>query len=108
MPRTRPAYTEEFKVQAVELFLSSGKGLKTVARELGISDGSLRKWKDEFLEASGGLPVAEGDGTTVVSARELADENRRLRKENDYLRRQREILKKAAGILAEDPHAGMR
>ena len=108
MPRTRPAYDEEFKVQAVELLLSSNKGLKTVARELGVCDASLRKWKKEFLEASGGLPVAEGDGMTAVSAQELVDENRRLRKEVEYLRRQREILKKAAAILAEDPHAGMR
>ena len=99
---------KKFKVQAVELFLSSNKGLKQVSRELGISDGSLRKWKNEFLEASEGLPVAEGDGKAGVSAQELADEIRRLRKENEYLRRQREILKKAAAILAEDPHAGMR
>ena len=73
MPRTNPAYDEEFKVQAVELLLSSNKGLKTVARELGVCDASLRKWKKDFLEASGGLPVAEGDGMTAVSAQAPAD-----------------------------------
>ena len=108
MPRTRPAYDEEFKTQAVELYLNSDQGLKQVARELGISDASLRKWRNEFLEASEGLPVAEGNGRAAASARELADEIKRLRKENEYLRRQREILKKAAAILAEDPRAGMR
>jgi transposase len=108
MPRTRPAYDEEFKAQAVELYLNSDQGLKQVARELGISDASLRKWRNEFLEASEGLPVAEGNGRAAASVRELADEIKRLRKENEYLRRQREILKKAAAILAEDPRAGMR
>ena len=108
MPRTRPAYDEEFKAQAVEPYLNSDQGLKQVARELGISDASLRKWRNEFLEASEGLPVAEGNGRAAASVRELADEIKRLRKENEYLRRQREILKKAAAILAEDPRAGMR
>ena len=79
MPRTRPAYDEEFKAQAVELYLNSDQGLKQVARELGISDASLRKWRNEFLEASEGLPVAEGNGRAAASARELADEIKRLR-----------------------------
>ena len=44
MPRTHRRYDEEFKRQAVELYLHSNNSLKQVARELGISDGSLRKW----------------------------------------------------------------
>ncbi|MEZ5326884.1 MAG: transposase [Verrucomicrobiales bacterium] len=47
MPRTRPVYDDEFKTQAVELYLDSDKGLKQVARELGICDASLRKWRNE-------------------------------------------------------------
>ena len=44
----------------------------------------------------------------LQDAEDLAEENRRLRRENEHLRRQRDILKKAAAILGEDPHAGMR
>tara|TARA_B110000495_G_C22740414_1_gene434122 strand:+ start:203 stop:355 length:153 start_codon:yes stop_codon:yes gene_type:complete len=43
-----------------------------------------------------------------ASAKELWDENQKLKRENTYLRRQREILKKAASILAEDPQLGLR
>lgn len=86
MPHSKHYYDNDFKAHAVQLLLGSGKGIKTVARELGVSDGSLRNWKNAFL----------------------ADEIRRLRKEIEYLRRQREILKKAAAILAEEPHAGIR
>ena len=43
-----------------------------------------------------------------TSAKELWDENQKLKRENTYLRRQREILKKAASILAEDPQLGLR
>jgi transposase-like protein len=48
------------------------------------------------------------DGQPGASAKELWDENQKLKRENAYLKRQREILKKAASILAEDPQLGMR
>ena len=60
---------------------------------------------------SGGLLLdqgAVGTGESGADAEDLAEENRRLRRENEHLRRQRDILKKAAAILGEDPHAGMR
>ena len=47
-------------------------------------------------------------GRTSSGAKELWDENQKLKRENAYLKRQREILKKAASILAEDPQLGMR
>ena len=52
-------------------------------------------------------PVGD-DGQPGASAKELWDENQKLKRENAYLKRQREILKKAASILAEDPQLGMR
>ncbi|MGA0177259.1 MAG: transposase [Chthoniobacterales bacterium] len=108
MPHSKRNYDNDFKAHAVQLLLGSGKGIKTVARELGVSDGSLRNWKNAFLGASGGPSAVADGGRAAASAQEMADEIRRLRKENEYLRRQREILKKAAAILAEEPHAGIR
>lgn len=105
MPRTRRPYDEEFKRRAVELYLHSNNSLKQVARELGISDGSLRKWrKDLFGDPAG----RQGLSHTLSDPEEMAQEIRRLNRENAYLRRQRDILKKAASILAEDPQLGMR
>jgi len=46
MPTTVPPYDDEFKKEAVDLYVSSGLPLKQIARELGISDGSLRKWRE--------------------------------------------------------------
>lgn len=109
MPRTKPTYTEEFRRDAVELLRTSGKPAAQVARELGISAGSLRSWRDALLGGSGGAGRgAVGDEAgTDASAKELWDENLRLRKELAYLKRQRDILKKAASILAEDPGTGL-
>jgi transposase len=41
---TTHRYTDEFKRDAVALFRSSGRPIKEVARELGISDTSLGTW----------------------------------------------------------------
>ncbi len=105
MPRTHRTYDEEFKRRAVELYLHSNYSLKQVARELGISDGSLRKWRKDLF---GDPSDQQGLSRPLNDPEEMAREIRRLNRENAYLRRQREILKKAASILAEDPQLGMR
>jgi len=111
MAKTR-TYTNDFRQEAVNLLLSSGRPLKQVAEELGITANSLRTWRDRAFgnghpgkaharrqpgEAAAGMPVADA-----------AAEIRRLQREVEYLRRQREILKKAMSILSEDPQSGMR
>ena len=111
MPRTHKPYDKEFKRQAVDLYLSSGKSLKQVSRELGVSDGSLRKWQKDLFGGNGGqggVSRERDESLAGMDPEEMAKEIRRLNQENAYLRRQREILKKAASILAEDPQLGMR
>ncbi|MCA1697921.1 MAG: transposase, partial [Actinobacteria bacterium] len=44
MPRTRPAYPEEFRREAVELVRTSGRSIPQLAAELGCSPQSLRTW----------------------------------------------------------------
>jgi transposase-like protein len=46
------SYDEEFKRDAVELLLRSGRPLKPLAKELGISDSSLRTWRDTYLSST--------------------------------------------------------
>lgn len=46
--RGRGPYPPEFRRRAVELYRSSGKGLKAIAEELGIADESLRSWNKQF------------------------------------------------------------
>ena len=104
MPRTHRSYDEEFKRQAVELYLNSGKARRQIARELGVSDASLLKWQKDLFGGSAGQPrdSRQRDETLAVTDPE------EMAKENEHLRRQRDILKKAASILAEDPQLGMR
>jgi len=80
----------------VDLMRNSDQPLSQIARELGVTVTSLRNWKKQFLGGSGGM--ADGavgdDGQPGTSAKELWNENQKLRRENAHLKRQREILKK--------------
>ena len=89
-------YDREFKQDAVTL-VQSGRAIKEVARDLGISDWSLRHWI-RLDKAGQGLK----EPATLASESPEQRELRRLRQENEYLRRQRDILKKALGILSAE------
>jgi transposase len=97
-------YEEDYKRQAVDLVISSGRTCEQVARELGCSAYSLHLWKKRYLAE---MAPREVDGRTLC-AEELEQENRALRKQVQYLERQREILKKAISLLGEEPNPGMR
>ena len=97
-------YKEEFRRQAVEMVIHSGKTQAQVARELGCSQYSLNLWKKAYLRQQAPTEI---DGEQR-SPEQMFAEIRRLQKENEYLRRQREILKKAMSILGEEPNPGMR
>jgi transposase len=97
-------YSEEFKRQAVELLINSGKPQAQLARELGCSDMSLSGWKRKYLKS---LAPAKLEGGPQ-EPEELVATIKQQQKEIEYLRRQREILKKAMSILGEEPNPGMR
>ena len=94
MPRTRPPYPEEFRREAIRLALLGDKPQRQLAKDLGISDVTLRNWikqdKAERGERLGGLSGDE------------REELKRLRDENAKLRMEREILAKAAVLFAKE------
>ena len=94
MPGTRPPYPEEFRREAIRLALLGDKPQRRLAKDLGISDVTLRNWiKQERAdrgERPGGLSGEE------------REELQRLRDENAKLRMEREILAKAAVFFAKE------
>ncbi len=102
--RAHRVYEQEFKDQAVEMVIHSGKSQVQIARELGVSGYSLNLWKKAYV---GRQQPAEVDGQGM-SPQQMFEKIRQLQKENEYLKRQREILKKAMSILGEEPASGMR
>ena len=93
MPRSHPPYPPEFRREAVELARVSDKSVPQLAKDLGISDQSLREWiKRADVDAG------KREGLTTDEREEL----RRLRRENRTLLQEREVLKKAAAFFARE------
>jgi transposase len=92
----RKRYTKEFKKEAVELVSNQGYTVIEAARNLGINDGMLGRWRREQLKDQ--QHAFPGTGHQSVEAEEL----KRLREENRKLKLEREILKNAAVFFAKE------
>ena len=97
MPRS--PFSDEFRSEAVKLAREPDNTMRSVARDLGVSYESVRKWVHQ-------ADVDEGrkEGLTTEEREEL----RRLRKENLRLRQERDILKKAAAFFAREEQLNRR
>ena len=92
MGAARKKYTPEYKAEAVELVISSGKPVAEIARDLGILEATLGSW----------VNLAKKNGT-IVEKPVTADERARLRELEDEVRKlrmERDFLKKAAAWFA--------
>lgn len=93
--RKRRRFTAEFKADAVKLVRAGGRSIGQVARDLDLTETTLREWvRRAEIEAGEGPPGA----LTQVEREELV----RLRRENKRLQMEREILKKAAAFFAKE------
>lgn len=96
MSKANNKYTEEFKLEALRLWKSSGKTKAQIERDLGLSHGCIRKWELKYN-------VKEDSQTLELSELEqLRRENLRLKKENQILEQEREILKKTVSIFSQE------
>jgi len=97
MGKQRRCFTKEFKIEAVRLIVEEGRRISEVARELGISEALLGRWKKKYEEGK----IESFPGKGRLSPED--DELRRLRRENKRLRMEHDILKKAVAIFSEEP-----
>lgn len=89
----RKQYTAEFKREAVRLVTEQGLSQAQVARDLGIDNNLLSRWKKQLQNHH--EQAFPGHG------RPQDEELARLRRENEVLRQERDILKKAVGIFSQ-------
>ena len=86
MGQARKKFTQEYKDEAVELVVSSGRPIAEIARDLGINEGTLGNWV-QTAKKSGKVKEKPLDTDERARLRELEEENRRLKMERDFLKK---------------------
>lgn len=86
-------YTKEFKQEALRLCEQEGMSVAQVARDLGVREGALYRWRQE----ADGADAFRGKGQRTPEQARLAALERQVK----VLEMERDILKKALGIFAE-------
>jgi len=93
--RPRRSFTDDFKAGAVRLVLDEGKTVPQVARDLDLTESSVRNWVERARADRGkGKPGV----LTTAEKEELAALRKRVRQ----LEMERDILKKAAAFFAKE------
>ena len=95
MSAKRRRITEEYKTEAVRLWRESGRSVRQVAQELGLTPSALDRWAKQQKKA-------EQLGTTRSALKAEREELQRLRRENETLRQERDFLRSAAAYFAKE------
>src|SRR4051812_24586889 len=96
MAGKRRVHPREFKVEAVKLVTEQGYSFAQAAKNLGISESVLRRWRQQLDQE--GKQAFPGHGKLPA----LEEQLRQLRAENKQLRMERDILKKATAFFAKE------
>ena len=95
--QSRRQYDAEFKREAVRLSQQSGRTTASVARDLGVSEKNLWRWRKKLSES--GDVAFPGTGNVSKEDEEL----RHLRRELVDVTEERDILKKALAVFSRHP-----
>lgn len=89
-------YEMSFKQEALRLLERSGKSVRQIEDDLGITPGLLNKWKKRYQ-----LHPTTGE-VKPSEQHDMEVENRRLRRELELVKAERDLLKKAVKLFASD------
>jgi transposase len=82
-------YSQEFKIQVLEVLENSPKSMAQVAKEFGIAYPTISSWKMAREAKEGKNPQKH------------TEENKKLKQEVERLKKENDILKKAATFFAK-------
>jgi transposase len=102
MEVVRRKYDKEYKLMIVEL-VDSGQKASVVAKEYGLNDNMIRRWRREFKESNKPCFTGNANISQTAQEKEIAD----LKKALKEAELERDILKKAVGIFSQNDKTSM-
>ena len=100
--RTRRSFTDAYKTGAVRLVLDEGKTVAAAARDLGLTESSLRNWVEQArADRTKGKTGLTTEERTELAA--LLKDNRELRMERDILKTVRRVAPFPVGTETPGP-----
>jgi transposase len=96
MSKTNKKFTEDYKKEIVKLITELGKKPVDVAKDIGVTPTSIRRWIQSY--STHGEAAFSGKG----NLRPDDAAQRALEKENKDLKEENAILKKAMAIFSRD------
>jgi transposase len=97
MVAKRRSFTREFKVETVQMLMTTDVSVTEAAADLGIHPNTLYKWVRQYGERP--EEAFPGKGRQTSDAEQI----KQLQRENQRLRMERDILKKAMVIFSKEP-----
>lgn len=94
MSKKRRSFTPEYKDEAAKMVVELSRPVASVARELGLTEQTLRNWVNKYRETH-----ADAEPPLTISERARL---RELEKENRELRLEKEFMGKAAAFFAKE------
>ena len=92
MPEVRRRFDYDFREGPVRIVEETGKPLAVVARELGVHEGTLGNWVNQYRAKREPGAMTEDERAELV----------RLRKENAELRMQRDVVKRSVVLWVDE------
>ena len=93
--KKRRRFTPEYKAEVVALMQKGGKTAGQVARDLDLTETSVRAWLRQ-------AEIDDGRGPAGALTTAEREEFAALKRENKTLRMEREILRKATAFFAKE------
>ena len=93
--KKRRHFTPEYKAEVLELLRKSGKTAGQIARDLGLTETSVRGWVRQ-------AEIDEGKGPAGALTSAEREEFTAMKRELKTLRLERDILKKATAFFAKE------
>ena len=100
--RTRRWYSPAFKAEAVREVLDRPRPVSQVAAEIGVDQGTLRKWVGDERRRRAGDPDAPRPPACGGEVSSDAARIRELERQLREARQEADFLKKAAAFFARD------